>query len=288
MSQQFFNRLVKFTIGNVLSGGVIDPVVIVESPIRITFVIQKKAYAIANEGKVTLNNLSTSTRQKIQQNRNQIAILETGYKDAGGLQLTFYGDVVDVSHNIEKPEIITTVNIMDGHNALKQKKTSVSYKKGTPISQIIKDCTAALGLPLNASYKYVQLPVQNTLGTLAHNGSAAALLDRLCADNNLTWSIQNGSVKIVNQGKHDNTAPLSSYLIGSPKRLFKNLISQSLDDFEGYEFNALLMPKCEPYNTVTIQSNEIPKPIKLTAMDVHHVGDNYGDDWKTTVKAANQ
>ena len=58
-----------------------------------------------------------------------------------------------------------------------------------------------------------------------------------------------------------------------------------MKSFKGYEFDALLMPKCEPASQVTIQSKDIQTPITLQVAEVHHVGDNFGADWKTTVRA---
>jgi hypothetical protein len=284
MNQAFFNRVARLSIGEYVKGA-LNTVVTVSTPLRITFDISKTEFSAPNMAKITINNLSSNTRNKINQDRKQVAVLEAGYVDAGGLQLLFHGDIVDVSHDLKKPEILTTITVMDGHNAIKEKKISVSYRAGAPISQVIKDCTKALGLPMSASYNYVQLPTSSLDATASFTGNAAIWLDRICNDNGLQWSIQNGTIKIVNAEKSDNLPPLSSVLIGSPRRLFKNMITQSLTDFSGYEFDALLMPKCEPFSAIELISRDIPKPIKLVASEVKHSGDNFGDKWQTTVKA---
>jgi hypothetical protein len=284
MNDQFFNRVARLTISE-QSGSVLTPIVVIATPLRITFDITKSGISLSNIGTVTINNLKTSTRQLIRQDKKLIAILEAGYSELGGAQLIFHGNIGDVSHNIEKPEIITTITIMDGHTALKEGKINVSYAKGATLAQIIKEAALSFGLPLDAAFPYVQLPPEAINSTLAFTGPAASWMDNLCADNGLQWSIQNGAVKICSIDKTDNTPPLKSVLIGAPKRIYKNLISQSLNDFDGYEFDALLMPKCIPMGTVTIQSNEIPSPIRLKVAEVHHVGDSHGADWKTTVKA---
>ena len=284
MNQAFFNLVAKLTIGKPSTSGALNVGLAISTPLRITFELQKTEFSIANMGTVTINNLSTQTRNSIRQDRGLVAILEAGYVDAGGPQLTFYGDIVDVQHDLKKPEILTTLTLMDGHNAIKEKKISVSYKKGTPISQIIKECTKSLGLPMNAAFNYVQLPVSNLDSTYAFSGIAESWLVWLCDDNGLQWSVQNGSIKICNFTQTDNLPPLSSILIGSPRRLFKNMISQSLEDFSGYEFDCLLLPKAEPYGRVTLKSNDIPKPINLKVAEVKHSGDTHGDKWQSTLK----
>lgn len=285
MSQEFFNRTAELIIGKPNSGKTLNVALSIKTPMRISFELSKTWISLANIGTVTVNNLSTATRNMIRQDRKLIAILKAGYADLGGPQMIFHGDIVDVSHNIEKPEIATTITIMDGHNAIKESKVSVSYAKGTPLSKIIKNAVAALGLPVNASFQYVQLPQQNLDGSLAYSGNAATWLDRLCEQNGLKWSVQNGSVKIYSLAQTDNVPPLKTVMIGSPKRLFKNQLSMSLEDFSGYEFNCLLAPAMEPNNRVTIQSNEITKPITLEVCEVKHKGDTHGEDWKTNVKA---
>lgn len=284
---QMFNRIARLTIGVPPSPGVLPVGIAIATPLRISFDLSKGEFSLANIGTITINNLSEQTRKAIHISESKspfVAYLETGYVDNGGLQLLYYGDVVDVSHNIEKPEVVTTITVMDGHNAIKEGKVNISYRKGTPISKIIKDTSNALGLPLNVIFNYVDLPSTSIDGSLSFVGNAATFLDRLCDENGLTWSVQNGSLKICSLGQTDNTDPLQTVLIGSPKRLYKNMISQSLNDFSGYEFNCLLSPKMAPNGRVTIQSLEVPETT-LKIAEVKHVGDTQGEDWKTTVKA---
>jgi len=283
MSQYFFDRVIRLNIGKYNSSNVLVPVVTLTEPLRISFDATKTEFSIVNMATVTVNNLADSTRNKIKS--GMIAILEAGYAEMGGLQLLFHGDVFEVNHNIEKPEIITTITICDGHAAIRKKKISVSYKKGSSIAQIIKDCTKAIGLPMNTSFDSVQLPKQSISETASFTGNAAQWLDKVCGENGLQWSVQNGKIKIYEFGKTDNLPPLQSVLIGSPKRLFRNDLSASIEDFSGYEFNALLMPQCEPGSAVTFTSKEVTKSVRLQVAQVKHTGDNYGDDWKTNVRA---
>lgn len=285
MSQYFFNRVAALTIGKPNTLGGLDVGIKIQTPLRIAFEITKAEFSMGNIGKITVNNLSDATRKIIRQDRGLIAILEAGYADAGGPQLIFSGDIWDVSHNVEKPEVETTITVIDGHNAIKQKKIAISYAKDTPIAKIIQDAAKSLGLPIDATFNYLQLPTANLDGTLAFTGPAATWLTKLCDDNGLQWSVQNGSVKICALTQTDNLPPLSSFLIGSPKRLFKNELSASLNDFSGYEFKALLMPKCAPYSRVTIQSRELPTPVTLRVAEVKHTGDSHGAEWSTTVRA---
>jgi hypothetical protein len=280
--QKFYDRVARVLVGTMGGSGALNVGLSIASPLRITFDLKKTDISMMNEGTITINNLTDQTRNAIRQ--GMFLVLEAGYKSAGGLQTIFHGEVVDVSHNVMKPEIITTIIVQDGHTALKKGTISASYRSGTQVSQIIQDAIKKLGLPVNAT-SYIKLPANRIDAPFSYVGNISALLDQLCYDNGLLWSCQNGSFKIYPKDATDNLPPMTAVLIGSPKRLFKNQLSVSLDDFSGYEFNALLSPKAEPGNKVSIQSFEIPKKIDLVIAECTHKGDTHGADWMTTIKA---
>ena len=295
----FFNRVCKLTVGPAAPSGSVDLNfgLSFENPMRITFDIKKTSFSVANQATITINNLSDKSRRFITKawsnNIPVVAQLEAGYKEYLGLQLIFIGEIVDVSHNVTKPEIITTITAQDGHSAIKTKRISASWKDSTPIISIIQDAVKKMGLPINSVYDYSQIaPTLTTVGSYSFCGNASDLIDKICNDNGLQWSVQNGKIKIFNDGKTDGNPSLEAEIIGSPRRLYKNYINISLNDFSGYEFDALLMPKCEPGSSVKITSNELSggigkPPIYWTgaAMEVEHKGDLYGEHWMTTVRA---
>ena len=283
MTQQFFNRTARLLIGKQTAPGGLPVGIEIKTPLRITFELTKTEFSIMNEGKITVDNLSPTTKNAIRE--GMWLVLEAGYVDAGGLQTIFHGEIVNVSHNEKKPEMLTTITVQDGHTAIKQSTVSLSFKKGANVSNIIKAAMAGLKLPVNSTFSYVQLPTTQLRTSFAFVGPAATLLDILCADHGLLWSVQNGSIKIYNVGKTDNLPPLKTVLIGSPRRLFKNQLSESLNDFNGYEIDCLLAPNAEPGNGLTLQSKEITKPVNLQIVEVNHKGDFYGDHWMTTIKA---
>ena len=280
--QKFFDRVARVLVGTMGGSGALNVGLSIASPLRITFDLKKTDISMLNEGTITINNLTDQTRNAIR--KDMFLVLEAGYKSAGGLQTIFHGEVMEVSHNVTKPEIITTIIVQDGHTALKKGTMTASYRSGTQVAQIIQDAIKKLGLPVNAT-SYVKLPTNRIDAPFSYVGNVSALLDQLCYDNGLLWSCQNGSFKIYPKDSTDNLPPMTAVLIGSPKRLFKNQLSTSLDDFSGYEFDALLSPKAEPGNACFLKSSEIPKQIRLCIAEVHHVGDNFGEKWQSTIKA---
>lgn len=115
MTQQFFNRVARVQLGTMGSGNALNIGLMIASPLRITFNYTKTDISMMNEATITINNLKDETRNAIRQ--GMFCVLEAGYVDAGGLQTCFHGEVVDVSHNVKKPEIITTITVQDGHAA---------------------------------------------------------------------------------------------------------------------------------------------------------------------------
>ena len=71
MSQQFFNRIVKVTIGTPTKSGALNIGLVLQSPLRITFDCTKTEYSLANIGTITINNLSQETRNAIRQEKEK-------------------------------------------------------------------------------------------------------------------------------------------------------------------------------------------------------------------------
>jgi len=277
MSEFFYNRIAKFTLSRVGAGGVLSTIFSIQTPAKLTFECSKTEVSSSNVGTITISGLQKETRESIVTGRNIVGILEAGYVENDGLQLMFYGDVVEVNHQIQKPDVVTSITIADGFNAIKEKRINISFKKKTPLSQIVKKCIESIGLPVNSTFSYLNLPNTMIESTIAYTGAASELLDRMCEDNGLQWSVQNGSVKICSVSSTDNVVHQSSFI--------KNMITQTETDFNGYEFDALLMPKVEPYGKIKMQSSTMQEPVNLRVSEVKHSGDFWGDKWTTTVKA---
>jgi hypothetical protein len=310
MSGQFyFNRIYSLTIGTpakVLSTGFSDTIFESDkaktiSGLRLTFDISKTETSESNSCTLTINNLTDSTRKFIKartkDGAGMIVALRAGYEEMGNvadIPVLFVGDITNVSHDTTRPEVVTTLECHDGYIAIKTARFAKSYAAGTKVSYIMKDIVAELNLPMQATFENVGLPDYRLSRGFVFDGFASDALTRLCSGYKLRWSVQNNALKIYQAANArgtpgtDNRLPGKSVIIGSPKRISKNMKGLDIIDFSGYEFKALLMPGAEPGGKVSISLQDEPKTVVLAISEVHHKGDTHGkgaDAWTTTIKA---
>jgi hypothetical protein len=276
----FFDRIARVEIGTKSSVYGL----VVNTPLRIAFEINKNALDVTNSMTLTINNLKDESRNQIRyipKKPQQINVF-AGYRDQGEPSLIFAGEITRVTHDLAKNEVETKIIAMDGHSAVHGSKISVAFKKGKPINTIINHAIAAIGLPINFDPSI--LPATPTKGTYSHTGKAWTWLVKLCNENDLHCSIQNGSIKIFKSEGVDNVGPLQSVIIGSPRKLEENPYAPSLTEFSGYEIEARLMSKAEPGSLVEFTSRDVTKKTRLQVKEVHHEGDSHGEKWTTTLK----
>jgi len=310
MSKHYFNRLYSLTFGypaKVMSTGFGETVfeagkAKTVSGLRIAFDISKTETSESNSCTIIINNLSESTRKFIRprtsKNEGMIVTLRAGYEEMQGaadLPGLFIGDITSVSHDTTNPEVVTTLECHDGYVSIKTSRFSKSYLGGGRVAQIISDIIAELDLPMQATYQNAGLPDYKLNNGFSFDGLASDALTRICKWYGLRWSVQNNAVKIYRKkddgGKpgNDDKLPCQSVLIGSPKRVIKEMKGISGTDFRGYDFQALLMPGAEPGGKVSITSKNLPTgTVTLAIAEVHHKGDTHGigpDSWTTTIKA---
>jgi hypothetical protein len=253
----FFDRIARVEIGTKSSVYGL----VVNTPLRIAFEINKNALDVTNSMTLTINNLKDESRNQIRyipKKPQQINVF-AGYRDQGEPSLIFAGEITRVTHDLAKNEVETKIIAMDGHSAVHGSKISVAFKKGKPINTIINHAIAAIGLPINFDPSI--LPATPTKGTYSHTGKAWTWLVKLCNENDLHCSIQNGSIKIFKSEGVDNVGPLQSVII-----------------------EARLMSKAEPGSLVEFTSRDVTKKTRLQVKEVHHEGDSHGEKWTTTLK----
>lgn len=272
----FFDRWATLRLGYAGQTGMLI------SGLRIAFEIAKTETMENNHAVITVSNLSEKSRNRINANDGMIGILSVGYDEMKSNEIIFMGDIINVMHNLTKPEITTVITLADGSQTIKEKTFSKSYKSGVKISQIVADCITAMGISrksLPSGYNLTNLILQKGF---AFSGYAADCLNKICEIYGLAWSIQNGDVKLYPKNQSDGSQSLASVLIGSPRRIHKKTGGDE-EIFDGYEFDCLLLPKAEPGGSVKMVSQGLPNGVHLAVTQAKHSGDTHGDKWTTTI-----
>lgn len=255
--------------------------------LRIAFTLKRDLKKTSNTGTVEIYNLSNATRSKIL-DHNRKVVLYAGYEDGGGVDVLFEGSIMTVSHSHPTPDIVTRIEANDGETRLRQAHVSLSFSEGASVGQVLKDLIAAMGLPKGfiAQFKDAKF----LTGFVAH-GPAKEALAAVCRKAGLEYSIQNGSLQILEEGKPDNSPKdlilltPESGLLGSPEK-----IKQIQDDPaaekkpNGWTLRSLLQPKANPGSHIAVQSREIPRVTAFRIESVVHKGDTHGEDWTSEIE----
>jgi hypothetical protein len=302
MEQYYFNRIYSLKIGFEKQPNLAKEI----SGLRITFDIVKTEGAPAT-CEISINNLSDETRAWIKEGTDttgsggMTVVLYAGYEELHGRQnipLLFMGNIMTVSHDVTKPEIVTHLTCYEGILSIKKSTFKKSYPAGVRVAQIINDVIAAVGVSTVSGLPFSFSQIGKTDYILnrgyTFSGNAADLLDKLAQGYGFRWMIQSNRIKIYSKFDknkkpgHDNNPPAKGVLIGSPKRLGKDQTSSEMINFKGYEFKCLLLPEAEVGGTVQLSSITIPQsPITLTVAEVSHHGDSWGEAWETNIKSRN-
>ena len=274
MENTFFGRIWNMTISDMGAASGI----MLHSPLRLTFDITKTETPNGNVAKFMLNNLSEETRGGIK--KGMLVVLNVGYFEAHNTDMIWSGEITNVSHDVTKPEVVTTIDCIESYLSYKTKRLQKSWSKGTPKSQILKDAISAAGFAHGSTV----VLTENTTHKIAFNGFAVDLIQKICDVEKLRWSIQNGNIKITRIGSVDGTETVKTVLIGSPRKVFKRQTGQEQADFEGWEIDCLILARAAVGGTVTFTSAEAPEGASIQVAEVKHSGDNFGDKWTSTIK----
>jgi len=178
------------------------------------------------------------------------------------VETLFIGNVDKVSHSVEKPDIITKVEVKDGGNRYRNARLDKGYPPNTRLTNLIRDLGDALGLPLGSQQG---IPNQNYANGITFSGNVREHLDVLAKTYGLDWSIQDETLQIIpfNQTSKEGAVFLTpdTGLVGSPTKTK-----------EGIQFTSLLQPALKPGRAVKIKSRFINGTFKLKR--VVHNGDS--------------
>ena len=214
---------------------------------------------------------------------------------------------------IKRPDILTTLDVMDGKLAMNQLRIGTglipafTYGKKTSAKKVLKDVIKISGI--DAHYNDTIVPDRLYENGFAYVGMGKVLLDNVCNYLGLVWSIQNNTLKLLASGSSEGISIVrlspSSGLIGSPEKI--NTDSQEFTKKErntisgkevsvlgkkilkkiggGWKIRALLQPTIEPGNVIEVSCNEIPEGSKFRIIEIEHNGDTHGQDWTSTITA---
>lgn len=256
---------------------VVNPGGIATHELKIGFSVSKDISGRANEATISIWNLNKEHRNAVGKELDSV-MLEAGYDppdDGSNVGILFKGNIRDVKHERDGPDIITTVTCGDGDKAFRSATCSKSFPKGTDPKAIVDDLYSQLekhGIK-KGELKY-PADLQPYRRPYAMCGSATRELDRLGRGHEFYWSVQNETFEVF---------PSDGYLGGVVLISAKTgMIGPPTITDNGVQVKALLNPEVRPGRRVQVKS----EVLEMNAEDgmfrvgsVTYSGDNRDGDF---------
>lgn len=304
-----FKRIAELVIGEANGKAVII------RNLRFSFAIAKDNDKTTNNLTLVIYNMSPATRSRVERVNNSV-ILKAGYEQDIGPVTLFTGAVVSAWTEKKDRDIITTLSVRDGILPLRDTKLSLSYNPGISALTVLKAIADCFGLPVKPLPKHIAEKSYPT--GYAFVGKAEVAMQEVCRYLDLTWSIQNHEIQILD--KHhpfgdelvmltpdngligiparmvDATRNKSSGVLSTPTGMLLSESQPKTEKFQidGYKVQCLLQPRLFPGCYVGLESDMLlldptidnspdrsrPRAY-FRAETVTHSGDTHEDSWLT-------
>lgn len=217
---------------------------------KIEFNVSKGLESSQNTASISIWNLKEAHRNAVGKELDDI-VLEAGYlppEGGGNVGIIFAGQMRDVEHKRDGPDIITTISCGDGDKAFRRATISKTFPAGTKVETVVEEIfkqMEAEGLK-RGEWKFPDdMPPFKRPYSMC--GSCAREMDRLGRSRGFYWSSQNGVVEVV---PGDGT--IGGVVLISPQ---SGMVDTPTITDNGVKVSALLNPEIRPGRRVRIESD---------------------------------
>lgn len=274
--QYLFSRAYQLTIGPDTGGAAARYGNIggTSSALRITFEVNKIAAGAANKATIALYNVNVKTRAALV--RGYQVVLDAGYQ--GLVERLFTGTVFKATSSRSGPDIVTSLECIDGLRPLLYSTFSRTYPKRTTLAQVLGDVAQASEALAGT---VMGIPPKVYARGLSVHGTCRDILEELCRPHGLEVSITNGKLNILPKGAHLGTQAIvlspQTGLLGVPS------ISQTSVSFE-----ALLNPKLIPGQRVQLVTANPNTCGIMYIRSCKMTGDTHGQAWQVAAEGVRE
>lgn len=278
---QQYLRKVRATLSGSAGSLVVNPGGIATHEIKIAFDVSKGIESSQNTAKISIWNLTEAHRNSVGKELDDIT-LEAGYMPPGGgsnIGVIFKGQLRDVEHVRDGPDIITTISCGDGDKAFRRATISKTYPKGTKVEDVVEELYKQLekeGID-RGEWKFPKdMPEFKRPYSMC--GSCTRELDTLSRGRGFYWSSQNGVMEIIPADGFVGGIVLitpRTGMVGTP----------TLTD-NGVKVSALLNPEIRPGRRVRIESETLEMNAEggeYRVSQCAYAGDNMDGDFVVDV-----
>lgn len=250
--------------------------------LRIDFKVQKTDAKETNEAEIQIFGLSENTRSKITEklddkNINVKVSLNVGYGE--DIKQIFFGDLLGLKVNVEKPDVITVLTCRDGWKGLDQ-VISLSFDENTNTKQILNKISNIAGLGSVQS----DIPSLLYKNGFSYVGKISGALEKVAARIKHEWSIRNNILLVTKFNESNDSAPRiilnsKSGLINEPQRVKQQEVSArggNKKTFDGWALKSLIVPGLDVKSLITVESGE---KANFVIKNINFTGSNREQDF---------
>lgn len=238
--------------------------------LRISFNVKKTRSSEQNTSEIKIYNLSETTRAKLKDEGKNLELF-AGYADDIGL--IFKGDIREIYHKREGENIVTTLTMGDGDNALTSSTVNVTLKGGITLKAYIKELVAKL--------KDIKIGRVVGLEGLAGNKTATTFtghvrdeLDRLAAKYDFDYTIENHVIDVVRNKSNTGLSEVISVETG--------MLETATVREDGYiEVKMFLNNNLKCNDLFRLESEFVKRDFRIDTLDF--TGDTYGTEFATII-----
>lgn len=253
------------------------------SELHINFSVEKADVASPNTAKISLWNLNPAHKAALEE-KDCIVTLNAGYR--GNTPMVLTGTVTNVVTEDDGADQKTTIDVLDGRKELRDSYITLGYLQSTDSKLILQDAAGQIGLSITFSQGASFKPLES----YSYVGLAKNVMDKVCASNNLTWTIQNGIIQVTKPNEPISTVAHlinpQTGLIGSPKKLTqseKNSGNTAEENSQknkaqtGWEIRYFLNAAIGVNDLIQLQSKSASGIFRVESVKLQ--GDNMAGDW---------
>ena len=284
MSRQF-NRVISVTI--------FDPTRAVDngleiSGLRIAVTIEKDILGLPNRGKIEIYNLSGPTISRIEKEFTRI-VVNAGYE--GDVGILFIGNIANVFHVRKGADIITEIYAADGllsYNSSYFAQTVGQNVRAPTVVRTVANSFTGLKIGLMEGIPNVNSSL--TGQTLV--GSSKDVMNKLSADYNFSWSIQNETIQTFSRASSltaivrelsSETGMIDNPTLTEIGANAKVLMDRTINPGNRFVIKAS-HPNIKLSNAYMTGIKPTPGKGIYRVNKVTHTGDNYENKWESVIE----
>lgn len=220
---------------------------------KIGFNVSKGVGSSANTATIEIWNLNKTHRNMVGKELDSVT-LECGYTPPTGgsnLGIIFKGNLRDVEHRRDGPDIITKVSCGDGDKAFRSATISKTYPEGTPVQTVMEDIYAELAKKgiKKGEWKFPD-DMKDFKRPYSVCGGCQREANTLGRGRGFYWNVQNETMEVIpRDGYLGGGVPLISAETG--------MIDTPTITDNGVRVKALLNPAIRPNRLVEVESETL-------------------------------